>query len=134
MKFSPVAKYRMARWSAVLNLAGTLLVFLSFQAHSSDFFLTNLKDGSKALCVGNNALIVWGAGLGHVGWGQPNGCIDVADTPKVAIVTVESPAFLTMGWAFLLLGFLLQLVSIEPPKSEPRQSFGPRQRSPKDSN
>ncbi len=39
-----MSKYRMAQLSAFLNLAGAVLVFLSFQATSTDFFLVTTKD------------------------------------------------------------------------------------------
>ncbi len=104
---------------------------VSIISGSSDFFLTNLKNGNKALCVGKNALVVWTAT--GVGMGMTNGCADVAETPKVAVVTVESPAFLTIGCGLLLLGFLLQVFSIEKPKPDNpvHVSYGPRQKSPK---
>ena len=108
-----MSKYRMAQASAWLNLVGAFLVFLSFQATSSDFFLINLKNGNRALCVGTNALILWTET--GVGMGMPHGCADVLNTPRVAIVTIESPIMSLLGWGLLLLGFLLQLFSLEQP-------------------
>jgi hypothetical protein len=111
---SPMGKYRMAQWAAALNFVGALLVFLSFQATSSDFFLTTLKDGRHAICVGKTALMIW-SDTG-VGAGIRNGCADVTEKPKVAIVTVESPAFSILGWLLLLLGFVLPVFSVEKPQ------------------
>jgi hypothetical protein len=113
--FSPMAKYRMAQWSAILSLVGALLVFLSFQATSSDFFLTNLKNGDKALCVGQTALVVWASKNNGLAMGVAKGCADVADTPKVAVVTVEFPLLSYLGWLLLFIAFFLQFLSIEKP-------------------
>lgn len=107
-----VSKYRLAQLSAILNLIGAFLVFRSFQATSADFFLTTLKNGNKAFCVDKNALITWSPN--GVGLGMPNGCAEVAGTPRVAVVLRDSSALSTIGWALLLFGFFLQVFSIEP--------------------
>ena len=117
------SKYRMAQLSAVLNFLGAILVFLAFQATSSDFFLTTLKSGNKALCVGTNALVVWTPSA-RVGFGMPNGCAEAESTPRVAVVTIESPKLSFLGWVLLLFGFFLQIFSIEPPK--PIEPLTPR--------
>jgi hypothetical protein len=109
----PMSKYRMAQWSAALNFVGALLVFLSFQATSSDFFLTHLGGGEHALCVGKEALVIWGVNRMQIG--IPNGCAGASETPKVAIVALESPTLEKFGWGMLLLGFFLQTFSIEKP-------------------
>jgi len=44
-----------------------------------------------------------------------NGCADVSDKPRVAVVTIESPALSIIGWALLLTGFILQAFSVEKP-------------------
>jgi len=47
--------------------------------------------------------------------GMTNGCADVSDKPRVAVVTIESPALSIIGWALLLTGFILQAFSVEKP-------------------
>ena len=127
---SPTAKYQFAMLSAILNLVGAFLVFRSFQSTSSDFFLTSLKNGNKALCVGKNALVEWTKN--GVGMGMPNACAEVTETPKVAVVTIESPTLSNIGWVLLLSGFFLQVFSLEKPKpiTPPHVSYGPRQKPP----
>ena len=115
MTFSPMTKYRMAQWSAILSLVGAVLVFLSFQATSSDFFLTNLKNGNKALCVGQNALVIWAEKNNGFWMGVAKGCAEMADTPKVAVVMIESPLLSYLGWLLLVIAFFLQFLSIEKP-------------------
>jgi hypothetical protein len=111
--FEPTQR-RLATWSAVLNLIGAFLVFLSFQATSSEFALTMLKDGRRALCSNNDALIMWGPGT--VGMGLTNGCSPdrVLGIPRLAIVTIDSPALGYLGWFVLLLGFFIQVFSSGP--------------------
>jgi hypothetical protein len=132
MKIPPIWKYRFAMSSATLTLVGAFLVFRSFQATSSDFFLTSLRNGDKALCIGDNALITWEPN--GVGMGRAHGCAESIGTPRVAIVIIESQTLSYVGWGLLLFGFLLQAFSIEKPQSgtlTTHASYGPRQKSPK---
>jgi hypothetical protein len=101
-------------WSAVLNLVGAFLVFLSFQATSSEFGMTILKNGERALCSHDDALISWGQY--SVSMGTHNGCSPekVQAVPRIAVVTVESPVLGYLGWFLLLFGFVLQIFSIDP--------------------
>jgi hypothetical protein len=134
MRIGPIWKYRLAMGSAFLTLLGAYLVFRSFQATSSDFFLGKLRNGSNVLCVDKDALIVWRPPA--MGMGMTGGCSDEINSGRVAIVTIESPTLSSIGWGLLLLGFILQLFSIEKPRPSTTDTIpyalrGPRQRSPK---
>src|ERR1700681_4001191 len=109
MKLSKVPKYRLAQASAWLNLSGAFLLFLSFQATSTNLFLVTAVNGNTAFCVGNRAMFVMrpdgGLGMGTscpIGAGKPT-----------AVVNTDSPALVMLGWGLLLLGFIFQLFSIE---------------------
>lgn len=116
----------------ILNLAGTALLFYSFQATSSDFKLVTAKPnpldpalsspaairgfgaGSAttdyALCVNNYTLVESdarsGVTLGHAG------CPSWVDAKPAAVVNIEHPFFEGLGFISLLAGFLLQYLSI----------------------
>lgn len=98
-----------ARIALLLNLAGTTLLFLSFQATSSDFRLVSTSDGRYALCVDRTALIIKepkGFGIGYTV------CPDWEHSKPAAVVNVEHPSFVTLGFIASILGFLLQLMTI----------------------
>jgi hypothetical protein len=87
---------------------------LSFQATSSDFRFISAKDGRKAVCVENRALIVV----------EPNGfgfgvssCPDWKDGKPAAVVNVEKPTFVTLGAILVMFGFAVQFFSFPGPKS-----------------
>ena len=108
-------KYRLAIWSAVFNLFGTLFLFYSFQATSTDFILVTTKEGKSALCVGDRALftITQDGGLG-IG----TKCPDHETGKPTAVVNTKHPRFVTTGFIFILLGFLMQCFSIENPQNK----------------
>ena len=103
------------RVALFLNLLGTVMLFLSFQATSSNLKLVTTKDGRTALCVENHALAV----------SLPNGgialgmavCPDWENARPAAVVNVEHPAFVSWGFAFTTLGFLIQFLSFPSPKT-----------------
>jgi hypothetical protein len=104
-----------ARFALLCNLFGTVLLFLSFQATSSNFKLITTSDGRSALCVNNRGLVV----------SHPNGgfaigsstCPEWERARAVAVVNVERPIFVTIGFAFASFGFLLQFLSIPSAKT-----------------
>jgi hypothetical protein len=107
-----MTKYRMAQLSGLLNLFGALLVFLSFQATSTDLLLVRASSGQTAFCVGKNAMLVLDPGGGiDIGAKCPQG----ADTKPTAVVNTDAPWLGFVGWGILALGFLLQIFSIEKP-------------------
>src|ERR1700691_5183089 len=98
------------RISLLLNLLGTALLFLSFQATSSNFRLITTSDGRSALCVDQRAMLI----------ALPNGgfqmgiqkCPEWENARPAAVVNIERPSFVTLGFICTTLGFLLQFLSV----------------------
>jgi len=90
-------------------------VFHSFQATSTSLILVTEKNGAMSFCVGNNAMFTAIPGPGH-GLQMGHECPQGIDAKPAAIVNTDSPIEATLGWLLLLLGFVLQVFSIEPSK------------------
>ena len=103
------------RAALLCNLLGTVMLFMSFQATSSDLKLVTTKDGRTALCVNNHALAV-SLPNGGIGIGMSS-CPDWENARPAAVVNFEHPIFVSMGFAFITLGFLLQFLSFPSPKT-----------------
>jgi len=103
------------RFALTLNLLGTVMLFLSFQATSSNLRLVTASDGSTALCIENRTLAISLPG-GGVGIGR-NICPDWDKAHPVAVVTIERPVLVTSGFLLATLGFLLQFLSFPSPKT-----------------
>lgn len=112
------------QFALILNLAGTALLFYSFQATSSDFRLVTAVSHSVladhelkqyALCVNNYALLQTDSkgfvGLGHMG------CPDWERAKPAAVVNIEHPTFEGLGFITLLAGFRPQYLSVPQPKT-----------------
>jgi hypothetical protein len=107
-----MTKARMARLSAFLNLLGAFLVFLSFQATSTNLLMIANKDKSFAFCIGDRSifgLLPGGRGT-YIGAGCPQG----QDAKPAAVVSTDSPWLAKLGWIVLAIGFGLQIFSVEP--------------------
>ena len=103
------------RLALILNLAGTVTLFLSFQATSSNFRLITTKDGKSALCVDQRAMVVaLPGGAWTIGSQQ---CPDWENARPAAVVNIEKPGFVTLGFILTTLGFLFQFLSFPSPKS-----------------
>lgn len=112
------------RFALLLNLAGTALLFYSFQVTSSDFRLVTARTKSVlaneefvqyALCV-NNFTIIETDSNGGVKVGHPN-CPDWEHSRPAAVVNIEHPFFEGLGFLTLLAGFLIQYLSVPQPKT-----------------
>jgi len=102
------------RFALVLNLIGTGLLFFSFQATSSNVRIVTTADGTTAMCVDQFALFVKrgnGLGIGAAG------CPDQPDSRAVAVVNIEHPILVTLGFLILVSGFLFQFLSIPSTKT-----------------
>jgi len=128
---------RWARIALLLNLVGTILLALSFQATSSDFRLVTAKDmwvpGNSpilgrggmmgpshfvsvfALCTHDRTLIAEGADFP----GAPPalilsapGCPDSDNAKAAAVVNTEHPRFLELGLTANACGFFIQLLIV----------------------
>jgi hypothetical protein len=103
------------RAALFLNLLGTGLLYLSFQATSSTVKIITTPEGITAMCLGGVALFE-GTGPSH-GFIIGTMCPDSPDARPIAIVTVEKPALIYIGFGLLTLGFLTQLMSVPSPKT-----------------
>jgi hypothetical protein len=101
------------RGALLLNLLGAALLYLSFQATSSTVKIISLPDGTSAMCMGDTALFVGKADRFIIG----TGCPDAKNSKPIALVTVEKPALIYLGFALLTFGFLIQLLAVPSPKS-----------------
>jgi hypothetical protein len=101
------------QFALILNLLGTVGLFYSFQATSSNFRLVTVKTESalgsfeqSALCVYRHAMMT--ATLPG-GWSIGGGpCPDWEHSKAAAVVNIEHPFLEGLGFSLLLAGFLLQ--------------------------
>lgn len=98
-----------ARIALLLNLVGTALLFLSFQATSSNFRLITTAAGDSALCVDKYAMMISSATTWQMGH-MP--CPDWEHSRPAAVVNVEHPSFVTFGFIASVGGFLLQFLTV----------------------
>ena len=108
----------------ILNLLGTVALFYSFQATSSNFRLVTHKadsvlaapgDEESALCVYGHAMMVAGKRGGWTIGGGP--CPDWEHAKAAAVVNIEHPVFEGLGFALLIFGFALQYFAVPQPKT-----------------
>jgi hypothetical protein len=113
------------KWTRValaLNLAGTLLLFWSFQATSSSFRLLKRHVSPHfptaveySICVEDYTLLSTNA-HGEVFIGG-NGCPTSEDDRPAAVVNTEHPLFITIGFCCILIGFITQFFAVPEPKT-----------------
>lgn len=101
------------RFALLLNLVGTVMLFLSFQATSSKIKIISTPDGNTALCVSGWAIFV--ANEKYATFSSP--CPEWQNARSVAVVNIEKPILVTVGFSILTMGFLLQFLSIPSPKT-----------------
>jgi hypothetical protein len=102
------------------NLAGTLLLFYSFQASSSSFrLITRTVDvqshKSYEICV-NDYMLLSTDTKGNMFLGHP-GCPAAQDDRPAAVVNIEHPLFVTLGFALIVIGFIIQYFAVPEPAS-----------------
>ncbi len=101
------------RFALLLNLLGSALLFLSFQATSSKVKIVTTSDGRTAMCMDHTALFV-AQGSGFI---IGTGCPEMENSRPVAVVTIERPFLVTLGFTLITLGFLLQYLAVPTPKT-----------------
>lgn len=115
---------RWQRFALLLNLAGTALLFYSFQATSSDFRLVTTRSqgelssnpsGLYAICINDFTLLETNAKGGVIVGGK--GCPDWAHSKATAVVNIEHPLFEGLGFIVLLAGFFIQYLSVPHPQT-----------------
>ena len=129
------------RTALLLNLLGTIVLFFSFQATSSDFMLVTAPNAGEnrrflipdnmppelkknqlplsksiyALCINGNALFTTDA-AGTVIWGAGR-CPALTYAKPAAVVNTEHPRFEGFGFALVILGFGIQFLAIPKPET-----------------
>jgi len=105
------------------NLLGAVLLFLSFQATSSNIRMLTTSDGRTAMCVQNRGtLITFPDGKIVIGESK---CPDWEHSRPAAVVSIEHPLFVTIGFVLTALGFLLQFLAIPRDRPETIKNFSP---------
>lgn len=97
------------------NLLGTVVLFLSFQATSSDLKLVTTSNGSVALCVNKQEILQSVPGTSGFAFGGE--CPEWEHAKAAAVVTIERPFLITIGFVLVSLGFLLQYLSLPTAKT-----------------
>ncbi|MDQ2947815.1 MAG: hypothetical protein M3Y27_18090 [Acidobacteriota bacterium] len=93
-----------------MNLSGTILLFFSFQATSSNVKIVTTEDGARtALCVEGRGLIVSEPG-GGFGFGTSK-CPEWERARPAAVVNIEKPFLVTIGFILIAVGFFVQYLS-----------------------
>jgi hypothetical protein len=107
-----------------LNLLGTVALFYSFQATSSNFRLVTQKTHSalageqerSALCVYGHSLVTGGSSgeFWSIGGGA---CPDWEHAKAAAVVNIEHPMLVGLGFLMIAAGFVLQYLAIPQPQT-----------------
>jgi hypothetical protein len=111
----------LARLALFLNLAGAILLALSFSATSSDFRLITARDTdvfgkpspghtAYAICANNYTLAITDS-AGGLGMGIRN-CPNWDKSYPAALVIADHPVWLQIGLALAIFGFLIQLLTV----------------------
>jgi hypothetical protein len=135
-----LANPKWQKWALLLNLVGTIILFYSFQATSSDFRLVTAPsraggphppaqmtagpgrvpgseasraDKQYALCVNNYTLLSSDAASG-IRFAY-SGCPNWENARPAAVVSIEHPTFVGIGFTLLVLGFGLQYFAVPKP-------------------
>jgi hypothetical protein len=114
------ANRKWAQFALILNLAGTVALFYSFQATSSNFRLVTAVTSSAFGTSEQSALCVYGHAMMKAnkagGWSIGGGpCPDWEHSRAAAVVNIEHPTFEGLGFVLLLAGFLIQLLAVPSP-------------------
>jgi hypothetical protein len=118
-----LANKTLVRVALAMNALGAILLFYSFQATSSNIRLVTVQDQSvlggiekSALCVyGMSMMTVVKGGMWSIGGGP---CPDWEHSKAAAVVNIENPAFVTLGFILTFLGFSIQFFSFPSAKTE----------------
>jgi hypothetical protein len=111
------------QFALILNLAGTALLFYSFQATSSNFrLITKVENSAVAGKIEYSALCVYKLSLMQAnakgGWTINGGpCPDWEHSKAAAVVNIEHPFFESSGFVILLAGFLIQYLAVPQPQT-----------------
>jgi len=110
------ASRRWMRFALFCNLLGTLLIFVSFQALSSDVKLLR-SNNATAICASGSAIVE--ASNSIVTGSGP--CPDWPQVKVTTLVSVEHPRTVILGFSLILLGFFLQWFAIPVDREKVRE-------------
>jgi hypothetical protein len=96
----------------VLNLLGTVALFYSFQATSSNFRLVTHK--TESVLAGVEEEVAGKNGGWKIGGGS---CPDWEHAKAAAVVNIEHPMFEGLGFTLVIFGFALQYFAVPQPKT-----------------
>lgn len=104
------------RIALAANLVGTVVLFYSFQATSSRFSIVTQDNGPRvALCVNELSLLNVQEDKGIMLGGK---CPTWANNRPAAVVNIERPWLVTVGFILSFLGFAIQFASTPSPQTE----------------
>jgi hypothetical protein len=106
---------KVQQFALILNLLGTVTLFYSFQATSSNLKVVTFNDRT-ALCIYGQTMIMTGKN-GMQMFGQEP-CPDGPTTKAFAVVNIEHPIFVWVGFLSLFLGFVIQVFAVPRPQTE----------------
>jgi len=93
--------------SSAFVLFGTVALFFAFQTTSSDFRFVTAKNGMRSLCVDNCTMLM---AMPNGGWSVGSDrCYEWDTGNPAAIVKVENPRGVWVGFGLVVLGSLMQL-------------------------
>jgi len=93
--------------SSAFVLFGTVALFFAFQTTSSDFRFVTAKNGMRSLCVDNRTMLM---AMPNGGWSVGSDrCYEWDIGNPAAIVKVENPRGVWVGFGLVVLGSLMQL-------------------------
>lgn len=110
------------QFALILNLLGSVALFYSFQATSSNIKLVSVKTNSALGSYEQSALCVYGKSMMTAtqtgGWTIGGGpCPDWEHAKAAAVVNIEHPALEGIGFLLLVAGFLMQYLAVPQPKT-----------------
>jgi hypothetical protein len=105
------------RFALLCNFLGAILLFLSFQATSSNIRIITTADGRTALCVEKRGLIVAHPRDSLIAMQINVDCPEWEHARPAAVVNLELPWLADLGFILSILGFVLQFFAFPGPKS-----------------
>jgi hypothetical protein len=99
-----------ARIGLALNVLGAICLFYAFQATSSEFRLITKADGEAAICVQGHTVMMRHS---NGGWSLGSErCPSWMDGKPAAVVNIEHPSLITIGFIATFFGFAIQFFTI----------------------
>jgi hypothetical protein len=112
-----LARPNYQRAALIVNVAGAVMIFLAFQANSSDFSLvtgTNPVTGSKVftICAEGRPMMRTDAGANMSMIGPAYNTCPADDSNKVALVRSDHPSFAWWGFFAIIIALFVQIFGV----------------------